>query len=91
MKYWYRMSDADKWERACLDGREYKVPLYEETEEIRKDFANNELSDWWPLRRENSYAITDEDEKFDFKSEKDAQNDLMVVLNEGLYCKLHGC
>ena len=91
MKYWFKLSDMGKWEEEVQAGRDFEVPVYEETDDILADFKNNEFSDWWPIRRQDSYKIKDEDAKFEFKSKKDAVDDMYIDLSDGLYCKLHGC
>jgi hypothetical protein len=91
MKYWYKISDSQKWEKVMLEGGEFNIPIYEETEEILKSFESEEFSDWWPLRLHNSYAISDENGKFEFASLEDAYVDLYTELGEDLYCKQHGC
>ena len=91
MKYWYKLSDAQKWEEEILAGRDFDVPIYDETPEIVANFEEEPFSDWWPIRRQNSYMLEDEDAKFEFKSKKDAETDMYCDLNEELYCKLHDC
>ena len=91
MKYWYKLTDAQRWEEVTLTGGNIKVPLYEETPEIVKDFQKDPFSNWWPLRRQNSSTIRNEDAKFEFSSLEEAQIDLYTELNESLYCQIHDC
>jgi len=91
MKFWFKLSDSEKWEEAVQNGKDFQIPVYEETKEIVADFYGKEFSDWWPIRRQDSYRIKDDNAKFEFESKKDAEDDMYTDLSEGLYCKLHGC
>ena len=82
MRFWYKLTDADLWEANFLNGKEFEMPVYEETKEIVDDFYNNEYSDWWQVRcwgRE------------EFKDADDARADLVADLGDSLYCRMHDC
>lgn len=93
MRYWYRLSEVEMWEEAIKDGLDDPElpPLYEETPEIVRDFSEDPMSDWWPLRRRDSVGVKDDDAKFEFKTKKEAENDMVIDLSEALYCKIHDC
>ena len=84
MRYWYKFSDADKWENCFIEGKDFKVPVYEETQDILDDFYNNEFSEWWQIKRWGK-------DDYEFDNEQDAWSDLMADLGDSLFCKLNDC
>jgi hypothetical protein len=61
MKYYYKLSDffglVEGTVRSNYKKHENGLPwLYEETDSIREDYENNEVSDWWLLERESYRA-----------------------------------
>ena len=87
MRYWYKLSDSLNWENHQMNGRDVRVPVYEETTEILKDFETNEFSDWWKVREFPGYV----NNKDDFESAEEAQEELYSCLYDDLYCRLHDC
>ena len=83
MRYWYKLSEVEMWKQAYLDGVDdpERPPLYEETAEILEDFRNP-LSDWWPLRRRDSFW--DEDEIFEFNSKNEAEGNFCAKIAKEL-------
>lgn len=78
MKFWYKLSEASAWKETMEQlGRETKVSLFKDSENIRKDFEENETSDWWPLEGE-------------YKDTVDAQRHLYILLGNELYEEVNG-
>ena len=87
MRYWYKLSDASKWEDMIIAGEDIPVnivPVYEETKEIVDNFENDPLSDWWPVKGFG-------DGRLEFEDEDDAEAELYADLGDSLYCRLHDC
>ena len=89
MKYWYKLSDKERYIESYIGGYEaLPVKLYPETEEIVKDFEENELSDWWGVTRFNQRNFA---EFTDFATREEAEKEFAAQLGNDIYCKMHDC
>ena len=82
MRFWYKLSEANLWEDHYLNGQDYEIPVYEETEEIVNDFNTNEHSDWWQVICWG---------RVEFEDAEDARMDLIADLGDSLYCQMFDC
>lgn len=89
MKFWFKLSQANKWEKAVINRDSYipAVLVLDDTPEIARDFEENEDSDYWPVYRFGSFST----EPGDFSSKAEAEEELYACLGESLYCKVHDC
>lgn len=78
MRYWFKLSDKDRFVENYIEGRDtVPVKLYPETAEIVQDFENDPLSDWWGVVR---YGQRDFADFTDFASRVDAEKEFAASL-----------
>ena len=88
MRYYFKHTDKSDRISAILNGNEpKKIRLYAETEEIKKDFETNPVSDWWGVYT----VLTFSTEFADFESREDAEKAYYETEGEDIYCKIHDC
>lgn len=87
MVYFFSLEASKKRIEAFIEGRiAQPIVLVESSEEIVKDFEENETSDWWPVTR---YGHPDEVPEFETREE--AVNEYNALEGFNVYCRMHNC